>query len=164
MCSPTGLCWKSISSSPPKALLRAQAYELLQQPEQAQRAFEEAREVLEQQVAKSPNDSKSRGALAKAYAGLGRRDDALSEIAKAKELVPFEKQPYFGLTPLINAALVSTKLGNFDEAIEYLNTLLAHPSTVSVAWLQLDPRWKPLWGHPRFKDLIEEYGIVTHGR
>lgn len=148
----------------PKPLLKAQAFELLNQRERAQSAYEEARAILEGEVEESPTDAKSRGALALAYAGLDRKEEALNEIQKAMELVPFAQQPYFGLTPLINAALVHTKLGEYDQAIDYLDTLLAIPSSISVPWLQLDPRWKPLWGHPRFKDLKEKYGIVAHGR
>jgi tetratricopeptide (TPR) repeat protein len=142
----------------PKPLLKAQAFELLNQPEQAQRAYEEARAILTAEVEEEPNDSKSRGALAIALAGLGRREEAQNEIHTAMELVPFAKQPYFGLTPLINAALVYTKIGEYDQAIDYLDTLLAHPSTVSIPWLELDPRWAPLHDDPRFEELKAKYG------
>ncbi len=49
-------------------------------------------------------------------------------------------------------------VGEFDGAFEALGTLLSMPSLVSIPLLELDPRWAPLRGDPRFEELKKKYG------
>jgi len=46
-------------------------------------------------------------------------------------------------------------VGKFDAAIDKLGFLLSNPGEMSIHLLQLDPAWKSLRNHPRFKKLIE---------
>ena len=57
----------------------------------------------------------------------------------------------------LEMALVETMVGEHDAALGHLETLLAMPGVVSVPWLRLDPRWAPLYEHPRFRELTEKY-------
>ena len=145
----------------PKPLLRAQAYGLMGEPELARSSYEEAREILEVEARKAPANSKVRHALAIAYAGLGRKADALQAASEALSMVPFDKEPYFGQSVLQEVALVHTMVGEHDLALDELETLLSIPSVVSIPWLRLDPRWAPLWDHPRFRELEVKYAIPS---
>jgi tetratricopeptide (TPR) repeat protein len=121
-------------------------------------AYEEARVVLELEEEKHPEDANVRQALAIAYAGLGMKEDALREASEAAALDPIEEEPYFGGSTLIEVALVETMVGEYDAALDHLDTVLAMPAVISIPWLQLDPRWAPLHEHPRFRELVEKYG------
>ncbi len=54
--------------------------------------------------------------------------------------------------------LIYTMVGEYDAALDEIEYLLSIPCGVSIHFLQLDPRWKPLWKHPRFQKLVERYG------
>jgi TolB-like protein/Flp pilus assembly protein TadD len=142
----------------PKSLLIAQAYRLMGERELAQAAFEESVRILKGEVEKYPSEANYWQALAIAYAGSGHREPALEAASRATELLPIDREPYFGGSSLLEVALVHTMLGQYDTAIEELDTLLAMPNVVSIPWLQLDPRWARLWDHPGFQELVEKYG------
>jgi hypothetical protein len=46
-------------------------------------------------------------------------------------------------------------VNEYDLAVEQLEHLLSIPSELSIPLLRLDPVWKPLRDHPRFKRLLE---------
>jgi serine/threonine-protein kinase len=93
--------------------------------------------------------------LARAYAGLGRREDALREARRAVEILPISKDAYDGPSPLINLAAVEARVGETDAAIEHIRYLLSIPSPLSLALLRIDPSWAPLRDDPRFRRLAE---------
>jgi len=88
---------------------------------------------LQTEVDKKPGDAAPRAVLARAYAGLGRKEDALREARRAVE------------------ALV----GETDAAIEHIRHLLSIPCLLSPVLLRIEPRWAPLRGDPRFRKLAE---------
>ena len=141
----------------PRALLRGQAYEQMGRRDQAELAYEEAVVALELATEQAPKAQNLLQSLAVAYAGLGRAADAQRIISKLETLVPFATDPYYGATVLQIAALVHTKLGDYDAALLVLDSILAAPSVVSIPWLELDPRWQPLWDLPGYRDLKEKY-------
>ncbi len=145
----------------PKPLLAAQAYDLMGEQQLARAAYGEAREVLELAVEESPTDAKLLQALAIAYAGLDLEAEARSTIGRALAILPIEKEPYWGSSTLQEACLVRTMLGDHDAALDGLETLLAMPAAISIPWLRLDPRWAPLWDHPRFRQLEANYAISS---
>ena len=95
-----------------------------------------------------------------AYAGLGRKQEAIREGRKAVELNPIAKDAFWASIYVTELALIQTKLGEYDAASDNIETLLSIPSLVSVPWLKLDPRWKPLMNLPRFQELLAKY---SHG-
>jgi hypothetical protein len=47
--------------------------------------------------------------------------------------------------------------GEYEAAIEQLETLLSVPSHVTVGLLRADPLWDPIRDHSRFTRLLEKY-------
>jgi TolB-like protein/Flp pilus assembly protein TadD len=142
----------------PPALLAGFIHHLQAQPEAAESAYDEARRQLETELEKSPEHEKMLSALAVAYAGLGRKEEAVDTAIRATELVPLAREPYFGSTHVEDLAWVHTLVGELDAALDQLETLLSMPSELSVALLELDPRWAPLHDHPRYRELKVAYG------
>ncbi|MCL7959608.1 MAG: tetratricopeptide repeat protein [marine benthic group bacterium] len=90
--------------------------------------------------------------LAFAQARAGRRDDALSTLARLEKL-PLGKE----VAP-DHLALVYIGLGDLDRAFECLNVALRQRSWYLV-FLNVDPAFEPLRTDPRFGRLVSEVGL-----
>ena len=121
---------------------------------QARGYFESARAVLKSQVSAQPDDALLRGRLGLAYAGLGRRHEAIHEGVEATRLLPVADDVVDGTVACEMLARIYAMLGEPDAAIGKLEMLLSGPSLLSKQILRLDPVWAPLAGHPRFQRLI----------
>jgi serine/threonine-protein kinase len=139
----------------PKSLLAAQAWDLLGERQRALEAYEETRQVLAERLPATGANAKLLRAMGLALAGLGRAEEAIAYGQQSAALYPIETDPYFGSTDLMRLALIYTRLGRLDEAFDLIEQLLAMPSLVSIAMLELDPRWQPLRDHPRFQSLTQ---------
>ncbi len=95
--------------------------------------------------------------LGLAYAGLGRKDEAIAEGKRALQLVPRQRYSMENLISRLELARIYTMVEEYDAALDELEYLLSTPSNFSIHLLQLNPRWKPLWKHPRFQELVERY-------
>jgi serine/threonine-protein kinase len=93
--------------------------------------------------------------LALAYAGLGRKDDAIRLAKKALTKDPLETDAFLGTFRIQMAALVFVRTGLYGDAIDQLEVLLSVPSETSRALLRIDPAWDPLRDNPRFQKLLE---------
>jgi tetratricopeptide (TPR) repeat protein len=85
------------------------------------------------------------GDLGVLYAKMGRRDDALREIAR---LTALEAQ---GFGEAYELATIYTTLGELDEGCRLLGVALTDKSFL-VNWMRLDPRMDPLRGRQCFTD------------
>ncbi len=142
----------------PKALLTAQALDLLGEPDRAVAAYEEARRLIEQRMPEGDPNAKLLRAMALTLAGLDEADEAVGFAKQAVAMYPVDTDPYFGATDLIRLALVYARLGNIDEALDVVDQLLGMPALLSTAMLELDPRWLPLRADPRYQTLLKKYG------
>lgn len=86
------------------------------------------------------------GDLGVLYAKMGRRDDALREIARLDAL---ETQ---GFGESYELATIHTALGELDQACELLGKALTDRSFM-VNWMRLDPRMDRLRGRQCFADV-----------
>jgi serine/threonine-protein kinase len=96
--------------------------------------------------------------LGLAYAGLGRRDEALANGMQAVELLPTSQEAFDALFLVANLAETLMIFKDYDSAVARLEELLGIPGFVTVPYLQVDPLWAPLRDHPRFQKLVQEAG------
>ena len=140
------------------ATLRGQALESAGQPEAARAAFQTAVPLLEERINSGAGEASIHLSLARAFAGLGRKEDAVREGLKAVELLPVARDAFDGPFYLKQLAELQARVGNTDEAISLVRQLLQTPAglALSPALLRLDPAWDSLRHDPRFQTLCEE--------
>ena len=143
----------------PRAMLAAFIYDYQNEPELAHTNYNTAIEILEKKVAQFPNNRRFHGALGIAFAGIGKKEEAIKEGLKAVDLLPISKDAIYGLGELNDLAIIYTMVGEFDLAFEKLDQLLSIPSWISPAWLGLDIRFAPLKSDPRYKKLMKKHAI-----
>ncbi|MBI4915548.1 MAG: winged helix-turn-helix domain-containing protein [Acidobacteria bacterium] len=139
----------------PTSLVLAETYRIAGDAEAARRAFEASRVTLEREVEENPEDFRRYGSLGLAYAGLGRRDDAVRSCQRARAMCPVTRDAVRGAFYLHDLALTHVMTGALDDAAATLEELLSgphHPGLTPV--LDLDPRWAPLRSHPAFPRLL----------
>jgi tetratricopeptide (TPR) repeat protein len=121
----------------------------------AKEYYEEARNIIEAKIRQRPDDARFHSALGIAYAGLGRKQDAIREGRLAVELLPVSKEAMRGTYRVGDLARIYVMVGEFDLAINEIKFLLSIPGELSIPLLRLDPAWDPLRKHARFKKLLE---------
>jgi serine/threonine-protein kinase len=141
----------------PKALLEAEVLGLRGDAVAAGTAYGRAREILEAVREERPDDARVHAALGVAYAGLGRKDDAVRSGRLAVQLFPVTADTWSGPDYVRELARVYVMVGAHDLAVDQLVSLLSVPNRwVSPQLLRLDPRWRPLRGDPRFEALLAQ--------
>jgi tetratricopeptide (TPR) repeat protein len=96
--------------------------------------------------------------LGAAYAGLGRKEEAIREGERAVEMLPVEKDAIDGATVKTWLAEIYVRVGEHEAAVDELEILLSTPGPLlTVPLLRLDPLWDPLRGNPRFQRLLEKH-------
>ncbi len=133
---------------------RAAMYGLLGRPELERAHYDSARVVLEQKVAEAPEEAGYHAGLGIAYAGLGRKEDAIREGELAVQLAPISKDAHWNPAIAIKLARIYTMAGEYDAATDRLEQLLSIPVDLSVPLLRIDPAWAPMRGYPRFQELV----------
>jgi hypothetical protein len=92
--------------------------------------------------------------LAQIDAGLGRKEQAISEGRRAVDLMPISKDAYDGPLVLQGLAQIYVWTGEKERAIEVLEKLVHFPGYVAYGYLLRDPIWDPLHGDPRFEKIL----------
>ena len=138
----------------PKPLFEAFSLRAIGRTEGGPRRFDEARKLLEVEVAAFPGDPRYHSSLALAYAGLGRADEAVEKGNGRWSLLPISVDAFYGLPFLWDLAAVHTMVGNTEEALDGIEHLLSVPSWVSPAWLEHDFRLDPLREEERFQAFL----------
>jgi len=139
----------------PRVLLEAEVFSLLGEAARSRAAYEAARVLLEAANRRLPNEARLRSALGLAYAGLGRKEEAVREGGLATQLCPVEHDAWSGPDYRRELARIYVMVGEYGKAMEEVRQLLAVPNRwISAATLKLDPRWAPLRGLPEFAALL----------
>jgi tetratricopeptide (TPR) repeat protein len=141
----------------PKAQLYAQIHGLMGNRQREPPYYDSTRSILETKIEQRPDDERFRSALGIAYAGLGRKEDAIREGELAVELLPMSKDAYRGAFRVEDLARIYTMVGEYGAAIDRIESLLAVASPMAVPWLRIDPIWDPLRDNPRFQALLAKY-------
>jgi TolB-like protein/Flp pilus assembly protein TadD len=141
----------------PKSLAIAEALQFEGDSEQARVEYEVARTEIETALAERPDDYRLYASLGQALAGLGRKEEAIAAGKKAIDMMPIEKDMYIGPRLVHDLALIYTRLGEPEEALDQIDLLLSIPAKFSVVVLEMDPRWDGLRDHPRYREIVEKY-------
>jgi TolB-like protein/Flp pilus assembly protein TadD len=140
------------------AVLRGIALQAGGDVDGARREFQSAIPLLEAKISAGEGEPLIYGSLGLAFAGLGRKEEALRAGAKAVELLPISKDAFDGPIYLVQLAEIQARVGDSDEAIKTLRQLLDLSAGVFVSHelLRLDPAWDPLRNDERFQKLLAE--------
>jgi TolB-like protein/Flp pilus assembly protein TadD len=143
----------------PASMMKAFVYDHLNKSELAYAGYKDAVEILEKKIAEIPDDPRFHSSLGIAYAGLGRKEEAIKEGLRAVELLPVSKDAAYGLGHFQDLAIIYTRIGESEQALKHLEHLLNIPSWVSSVWIDWYIRFEPLKTHPGYKKLLAKYKI-----
>jgi serine/threonine protein kinase/tetratricopeptide (TPR) repeat protein len=115
-----------------------------------------ARLLLADRTRQWPDDARYHSQLGLAYAGLGRKTEALAEGEKAVALLPTTRDAFDALFFVVNLTETLVMFGEYDRAVEQLQYMMSIPGFVSPPYLKLDPLWIPLRTHPGFQKLLQQ--------
>jgi TolB-like protein len=138
----------------PKALMEGMILHAARRPDEAGRAFAEAMQFLEARQPEMEGDSRFHQALGFAYAGVGRRDEALAQARAANALMSVERDAVWGPASEASSAFVHAWAGDLDGAMTRLERLAGLPGGPTAAALRVDPLAAPLRAHPRWEALL----------
>ena len=116
--------------------------------------YDSMRVRAEDKLTKDPKNYATLSELGMAYAGLGKKAQAIEKGLESVKLLPLSKDAFSGTFVLDNLAQIYTNAGEYEKAIDQLELLLSISSHISELRLRLDPVWDPLREHPRFIKLI----------
>jgi TolB-like protein/Flp pilus assembly protein TadD len=152
--------WEAIEGQEsyiPMPLLLAQLYGLAGQSQQEKKFYEAAAKIILAKVRQFPDKAPYRSALGIAYAGLGRKQDAIREGKAGVELKPVSKD-VGGYVQLQALARIYVMVGEQDEALRLIEQVLSSSKIMDIRSLRQDPEWKPLRDNPKFQALLLKYG------
>jgi TolB-like protein/DNA-binding SARP family transcriptional activator/Flp pilus assembly protein TadD len=138
----------------PRFQLYAQVNGLMGRRDLERVYYDSARSFLDQKVRQRPDDARLHSALGIAYAGLGRKNEAVREGEKAVALLPISRDAQQGYYRAWDLARINAMVGERDTAVAQLEHLLSIPGHLTAAWLRIDPTWNPLRNDPRFQRLV----------
>jgi TolB-like protein/Flp pilus assembly protein TadD len=117
-------------------------------------AFMRARAHQEEEIRSHPDNVSLVSELGLIDAGLGRKEEALSEGRRAMELAPSVKDS--DTEPYIRTcfAFICAWTGERELALGQLETLTKTPGDYTYGNLRLSPLWDPLRGDPRFEKIL----------
>jgi eukaryotic-like serine/threonine-protein kinase len=141
----------------PVELFLAQAYSIEKRGDtaRARTVYDSARVLLEPRVKAAPREPDFHSLLGIAYAGVGRRADAIREGDLALSLQPLSKDAVRGMFTLLARIRIALINGERDIAVQHTRTVLEQPSSLSKRIARLDPFFDPLRADPRFTALIQ---------
>ena len=122
----------------------------------ARAAFTTARAEIEKIVTEQPDYAEALCMLGVIDAGLGRKEEALTEGRRAVELLPVTRDAMTGAELMTFLAIIYAWTGEKDLALKELTSLLEIPGHLSYGQLRLHPYWDPLRDDPRFDKLIAD--------
>ena len=120
----------------------------------ARAAWDSARVVLEAKVKAAPKVGRLHSALGLAYAGLGRKVEAVAEGRRALELTPRSADALDHTVAVADLSRIYVRVGDLDAAMDQLEYLDTIPSYFALNGYRVFPDWAPLRGNARFQRLL----------
>jgi eukaryotic-like serine/threonine-protein kinase len=121
--------------------------------------YDSARVNYERAIRSNPESvylSVHHAGLGLAYAGLGRKTEAIREGEEAARMMPLSKDAIVGEQIIRYLAEIYAMCGEYEAAIDRIEILLSVPGYMSPALLRVDPLWDPIRSDPRFRRLADE--------
>jgi TolB-like protein/tRNA A-37 threonylcarbamoyl transferase component Bud32/Flp pilus assembly protein TadD len=140
------------------ALTKAEWYRLEGKPELVRIYSDSARAQLEIEMRDSQALPWRRTFLGYAYAGLGRKADAIREGIEGERMIPAAGEPVQRAFVGFAIARIYAMVDERDAALRRLDLLLSAPSPVSPALLRLDPTFERVREEPEFEELVRRRG------
>lgn len=140
-----------------KFLYQANVSSLLHNQLNAVNYYNAALSLLQIDIASDSTNAKILGLTGIAYAGLGRRSEALSVGKKALERAILNKDRMEESDMILNLAKINSMLGINKDALSGIEYALTNPCLLSVEMFKIDPVWKPLLNLTEFKAILEKY-------
>ncbi|MCK4373086.1 MAG: protein kinase, partial [candidate division Zixibacteria bacterium] len=135
---------------------RGYIYRFMGDSSASQIYFDSAWGICEERIRTDPEVALFHADMAQACAGVGQKQRAVQEGELAAELLPVSKDEMQGPDILHTLAEVYIMVGEYDLAIDQLDYLLSHPSSVQIEAVRGHPIYDALRDHPRFQALIEK--------
>jgi len=139
----------------PKSWFYGTTLKLAGDMQAAEKHFRHAEAQMEVLLDKSPKDLRLQVTLADIKANLGDRNAAIamasSVIQSSRESLDASRGPGFQLS----AIKVFLAAGEYETALQELDSYLSAPSVWSIEGLLPDPRFDPIRDDPRFTSLID---------
>ncbi len=142
----------------PKRLASSLAYHLAGDSQRGREEAEKARALAVAFVDENPGDPFARGTLAWANALAGQKDAAIRHGQAGVDFFPISKDAMYGPAVMNNLAAVYAWVGEVEQSLDKIEYLLSIPSLSSIHNYRIDPRFRSLWDHPRFKALLRQHG------
>ena len=133
----------------------ATLYRYLDKNDAAESFYREAISFYEQRLAANPENYSYLGSMGLAYAGLGKKTEAIEAGEKAAN--PARSTSMEIMDIISDLAEIYVMTGEYEKCLTQLDMLLKNPSRISVKYLQVDPVWKPLQNNPGFRKLLANY-------
>jgi len=139
-------------------LIRAEIYEAEGDHRSASARYDSARIHYERIIRSNPQSAYIcfyHVASGLAYAGLGRKAEAIREGKEAVRMMPISQDALVGAELARYLAEIYVKCGEYEAAIDQIEMLLSIPSFISSGLLRVDPIWDPIRSNARFRRLVE---------
>ena len=120
----------------------------------ARAAFMRARAQQEEEIRGHPDDVSLLAELGLIDAGLGRKEEALTEGRRAMEATPNVKDSDTDPDLKARFAMICAWTGEPELALGQLEALTKGPGSYTYGDLRLNPMWDPLRGDPRFEKIV----------
>jgi tetratricopeptide (TPR) repeat protein len=135
-------------------LVKAKIYKHAGLSDHARQNFQEAAAFFEAQLKTYPDTYYFHSKLGLAYAGLGKKSQAIEQGRKALSLAA-ENYTAFGFPGILyDMAANYTLCGEYESAIYTLQELLNTHSLYTLNFVKLDPDLKPLLNESGFQNLV----------
>ena len=129
-------------------LIAGQTYGVLGEQETERARYVEGIELARLQLLEHPDDTRAIYLMAGAMAKLGDKSGAIELAERAMQLEPGDP------SVLYNVACSFSLVGEIDRALDCLESA-SLPSMANLAWVENDPDFDPLSGHPRFEAILD---------
>jgi serine/threonine-protein kinase len=157
----TDVQWRDANNiTLPRLLYLAWAFEAHGDQARAADTYLSVQNAANSAIARGSDSADQHLALAFAAAGMGQKEAAVRESARALEILPPSRDTVGGIATLCYVAQIEVRSGAYDAAFAHLRQLLALPSgtSISAAMLTLDPQWDPIRHDTRFAELLKQAG------